>query len=546
MAAEIPWPPKVVSPLIHQMKFWQAWYAGDRASLEQQGAMKSDRGGILRNLFVRTWQFFWGQTTVNDGSEPEIKVHVPLAKDIAKAKRAMLFADPPTIEAEGEGDGDSDAQASNAVTDATNTRLQEYVEAGIMSIFAGGAEIASALGGIYFRVMIDFDAETTFLTRVNPYKAFPTFDFGSLQEVTFWREIPVITKPRDNVVYRHLERHFTDTGTSAGIGLVEHQLWEGEVDDLGHQIAIDALQFPQMASIIDAMMTGVLDEEGMPTGIITTGTPGLDVVYIKNSSTNALWMDDEIGQNLGLPDIQGSEDMLDRLDFTMSSLMEELDLAKARITVPEYMLTQQGPGKGTSFDKNKRIWRGMSVAPTDASAATMLQLFQPDIRVDQHIASMQELTEVILRSSGFSAATFGEDESGQAATATEINARDRRTRITRGDAIAEWVPGMECILFKMLSVDLLNGWAPNIDPMIINVQFPKETNMSPQEAALFVQVMRAAGAMSLEEAVTTAHPDWDPDAVENEVSRIQAEAVVIQPDTFTGSTDNGGATDGQQ
>jgi hypothetical protein len=539
---KIPWPPKVLHSQLQSMAYWQAWYAGDRNSLETAGAAKSDKGGILRNLFVRTWQYFWGQTVANDGSEPEIKVHVPLAKDIAKAKRAMLFAQPPSLLSTPIGeDSEPDDQGElppTPIADATVARLNQYEADGIMQVFAGGAEICGALGGIYLRMVIDYTNRKPSLTRVSPRKAYPLFADGRLVQVTFWTELP----SNDNTTWRWLEKHFTDDGTVTGIGCIEHTLWQGTNDDLGEQQAIDVSVFPQMADVVKAMNSSVavLGVDEVPTGVITTETPGLAVVYIPNATPNALWMDDPIGQHLGLPDIQGSEDLLDRLDFLMSSLLEEFDLSKARITVPDYMLNSNGPGKGASWDRNKRIWQAFNMAPTDATAGNALQLFQPDIRVDAHIAGMQELTEVIVRSAGFSASTFGEDEEGGAQTATEVVSRDRRSRITRGDAISIWIPLMEEILFKMLSTDVLYGWAEGpVDPSSLTVVFPKETSMTPQEAALYVQVMRAAQAMSIEEAVRSGHPDWEEPAILEEVEKIKAEQMVQSPDTFTGGGNEG-------
>lgn len=524
------WPPKELQPITARMSEWSAWYSGDRGALEAAGAAQgtTQRSG-LSGFAVRWFRRFWGAPVVDGSTEPKIKVHVPLAADIARAAADLVFAEPPTITAITPDEPENPtAEYTLALTtaDATAERIMSYVDDGLLSVFAGAAEVGSALGGVFLRATWDMETQRVFCTRVDADSAIPEFRWGRLHRATFWRLLP----SKGNTVWRHLEIH----EVAAGVGVIRHQLWEGDANDLGSpQPLADHPATEGLANLIDFEGDG-----------ISTRSPGLDVVYVPNITPNPLWRNNPAGANLGAPDIAGTEDLLDRLDHVYSALMREVDLAKARIVVPEYMLTDLGAGKGMGWDADREIWSplpGMTNKPDMGQTVVLPQLFQPAIRVADHIAIMQQLVEDILRSAGYSAATFGEDETG-AVTATEVNSKTNRSRLTRSRKIRNWEPAIREIVGKMLAIDVAlgnwardaggQGWAlPEVDPSLVRVEFPTP-QQAPAELAQTVALLNQAQAISTWMKVRMAHPDWSDAEVDEEVTRIQADQALTDPATF--------------
>lgn len=516
------WPPKELQPIHQRMNEWSAWYSGDRQALENAGAQQgtTERTGFS-GLVVRWFRRFWGAPVIDGSTEPKIKVHVPLASDIARASADLLFAEPPSIGAEIPED-----EALQSIAQATTDQISRYIDDGLISVFAGAAETNSALGGVYLRATWDMRDRRVFCTRVDADQAVPEFRWGRLERVTFWRALPA----KGSKVWRHLEIH----ETVQGVGVIRHQLWEGDDTSLG---SIHPLEdHPATADLAD-----LIDFEGDG---ISTRSPGLDVVYVPNITPNPLWRSNPTGSNLGAPDIAGCEDLLDRLDHVYSSLLREVDLAKARIVVPEYMLTDLGAGKGMGWDADREIWSnlpGLTTKPDQGQQHVMPELFQPSIRVDEHLRIMQQIVEDILRSAGYSAATFGEDETGSV-TATEVNSKTNRSRLTRSRKIRHWQPAIRELVVKMLAIDVAmgqwfrdaqqDGFAPaEVDPSLVVVEFPTP-QQAPAELAQTVSLLNQAMAISTLMKVRMAHPDWDDQQVQDEVDRIRQENSLPDPAAF--------------
>ncbi|MDK7200494.1 hypothetical protein, partial [Corynebacterium amycolatum] len=81
-----------------------------------------------------------------------------------------------------------------------------------------------------------------------------------------------------------------------------------------------------------------------------------------------------------------------------------------------------------------------------------LQPVQFSIRFAEHAATIDKLVANIIRSAGYSPATFGEQEVG-VMTATEVRAREKATLTTRDRKIRLEQPRLEDLLVKMLTID---------------------------------------------------------------------------------------------
>ena len=493
-----PWPPKSLAPIRSKMAEWDAWYVGTSEALTgvYQGQMGGSpkvrpsqwRGGLQGALA----RFLWGrpiQPGRRDG-----RLHIPLAADLAQASADLLYADPPQITSDDK---------------ATAERLDGYLDDTFVNVLAGGAEVGAALGGRYHRVTWDrtVKPDGAFLSTVHADAAVPEFRWGRLVAVTFWTRLAT---NNEQVYLRHLERHELD---GAGNGLVLHGLYEGKVDNLGR--AVPLTEHPAVAHLATQV--------GADTALLEGRTPGLAVAYIPNLTPNRAWRTDAAGKDLGRSDYDGVEPLMDALDETYSSWMRDVRLARARLIVPDSFLRTNGPGRGASFDLEDEVITPMKM-PLNEDGKAEITPQQFDIRVAEHRATAQDIVEQILRSAGYSAATFGEDEDGAAATATETMARKGRSLLTRGRKVRLERPALTHLARKMLLTDQDVFKVSGIDPdASIEVDFGDTVQDSPLQLAQTVEALKRAQAASIETRVRIAHPDWTDEQVTTEAGKIADE-----------------------
>lgn len=505
----LPWPPKPLLQIAPVMQQWSAWYDGTPEALRAAysrgllslgvdprlaAAREAQHRGI-RGMLQRFW---WGRPVHDLTQLQRDMIHVPIAADMAQASADLLFADQPTIKAE---------------SNTTQLRLDALADDGMYSTLAEAAEIGAALGGVYLRVAWDKNlrSDAPFLTALDADMAWPEFQWGHLRAVTFWQ----VLKAEGQTVYRHLERHELDNN---GVGVIIHGLYQGTPDNLGQPIPLAEL--PETKVFVDALNAD---------GVISTESPGLAVVYIPNQRPQRRWRTDPLGRSLGRSDFDGVEPEMDALDEVYSSWMRDIRLGKARLVVAKSMLEGLGAGNGALFDAEQEIYSPVNVlAQTGGAGGLPMEQVQFTIRVQEHMQTARELVGVILRTAGYSTQTFGEGDTGNIRTATEIESRERRSLLTRDRKIRRWRPGIADALEKLLAIDkaLFNGKADVERPDIKFSNGVQETQLTLAQTAL---ALAQAESASLEVRVGMLHPDWDDDDIQVEVALIKAERSTVVP-----------------
>lgn len=493
-----PWPPLPFTNVFQRLDSWSAWYSGNPDHLSavygQQGGPSFDsvsraryanhssqyRGGVIG--WLARW--FWGAPT--SAGEQRVKLHVPVAGDIAQASADLLYSEPPTI----------------SVTDEpTQAFIDDTIENGLYSTLLESAEPCSALGGVYLRVCWDQDvAPAPWISAVHADAAIPEWRWGRLSAATFWE---VLDDDGQKVV-RHLERHEP--------GYILHAVYEGTPDNLGKPIPLTA--YDSTAGL----------EPVVPTGL----TDRLTCVYIPNMRPNRLWRDNPNALQLGRSDYAGIEPLMDSLDETYTSWMRDLRLAKARLIVPSSMLETLGPGQGAVFNGDREIYEGVNAL----GAADKLEITQAQfaIRVDEHERTCQHLYAKIIGSAGYSGQTFG--LTGDVAiTATENKSRERKSFITRDRKTGYQRPQLAEIIETQLMI-AANIFGLPVTPQKPTIEFGDTVSEDPLNNAQVIELLDRAGAISVEMKVRMAHPDWDDKDVEDEVMRIREDTKLETPDTF--------------
>lgn len=500
------WPPKALTAITPTLAQWDAWYIGEPAGLEaayRRGGTSTAptrpsqlRGGVVGALA----RMFWGRPNPTP-EQPQHKLHVPIATDLCQASADLIYSEAPTITVDDQ---------------TTQDRLDVLVDDGLLQVLAEAAEIGSALGGSFLRVTWDttLAPDGPFLTKVDADAALPEFRWGRLVAVTFWHQVRV----DGSKVWRHLERHELD---AFGVGVIAHGLYEGTPDNLGHAV-------PLTDADATAGLADVVDERSQ----ISTESPGLAVAYVPNQRPQRQWRKDPLGQHLGRSDLDGVEPLMDSLDEVYSSWMRDIRLAKARLLVAANALEDNGPGNGVTFDADREVYAPLNAPPGSLANANLIaQAEQFKIRHEEHRATAADLLEQILRTAGYSPATFGLGGDGAAMTATEVTARYGRSLQTRGRKLRAIRPALSTILEKLLAVDDALFGTPGVKVSRPKVEFPDGVQESPLSLAQTAQALRTAEAASTRTLVEMLHPEWDDEQVSDEVAAIGDEsAMPILPD----------------
>lgn len=492
--ADLAWPP--IHPTVQTAYAdWDAWYSADpdrlearylnRASVAPVPRAAQYSGGVRGTLA----RWFWGAPPVE--GEKRAKLHIPLAGDIARTSSELLFSEPPTLLGE---------------TTATKGVLSDLIEkGGLHPTLLEAGELASALGGAYLRVVWDDEvSDRPWIDAVAADRAHPEFRYGHLTAVTFWTVLDPLDQD-DRRVYRHLERHER--------GRIYHGLYEGSPGQLGY--ARPLTEHPETAAFareVDAL------------GGLDTGAPNhLTAAYVPNVRPARAWRHVPGATRLGQSDYQGIEGILDQLDEAWSSWMRDLHNGKGRILVPQTLLDSAGPGKGGTWNEDRRVFTGLNMLPRVDKGDT-IEVVQFAIRVQEHSDTCRALAEQGVRQAGYSASSFGLDGDGTAVTATEIRARKARSLGTRGRKSLYWRPGTSDILGAWLGV--MAGFrfgVQGLDSEPPRVEFQDSISESPKELAETAELLRRAQAASTDTLVRMQHPDWEDAQVKAEVAAILGE-----------------------
>lgn len=509
-AGNTTWPPLPDQQVHDVIRRWNAWYEGDREKLEDvyggnsTGPVTHSRSGIAHTggLVGAATRLFWGQPVYQ--GQQSTKLHVPAAADIAQTSAELLFSEPPTL----------------TVDKAAQARVDELFGEKMWDRLLDAASLQAGLGGVFLRAGWDRNRAPgrPLMSVIGPDFAVPRFSWGDLTEVTFTWVLPGET----GTTVRYLEHH--------SIGAVEHGLFIGQGDKLGRRVPLT--EHPDTAAVAD-LVNG--------DSIVPTELPMLDVIYVPNRTATG-WREHAVGANLGQADIAIAEraGLLDALDEAYTSWMRDVRLGKARAVTSQNYLQSNGPGRGAWFDIDQELFVGMNI-PGRANDDKPIELIQAEIRWEAHQATCMAMFERVVDGAGYSAQTFG--LTGDVAiTATESNARERKTGRTRGGKARDWSRAIPDLCELLLAIDQkhLDGKTTPARP---TVEFPPTVRDSIETLARTVSMLD--GSASTAERVRLLHPTWDAKQVDAEVALIADERSMLTPiDPFAPTDDNGLTGDG--
>lgn len=510
-AVNSPWPPKPHDQVLDACRERHAWWGGDPYDLARYytGSAGNVTNAPNRSRVKRAWNAFWGraQPTLN----PPKRLHVPVAADIGRIAASTLLSEPVTFRpAEGELD------AVGALVDDVLNIDENY------SRMLVAAESASMLSGVYGRIVWDRELDDhTWIDYVDADRAIPEFRWGRLTGATFWTELDC---DDDSIVLRHVESYRK--------GAIEHSLYQGSRDNIGRPIPLT--EHDATAWLAEHLDGGT---------VISLGVDELGAEYFPNMRPNPQWRNEPALRHLGRSDLTVDViRLLDAMDECWSSWMRDLDLGKGRVFVSEELLRTAGTGRGMMFDSDHAIYSPIGSAVKDGEAISLIEAQQFEIRVDEHQRTFEGLLRQAISRVGYSPITFGlQDE--VAATATEVDAKERDTNSTRSAKIRLW-SGLSRLSTTQLRVEaaLFGSGAAPTEPL--EVEWPDTHQESPRAIAETAQILQNAKAASTKTLVRMVNPDWDDEQVDAEVALI--EEASAPPVSIMGPSESSFGDQGQQ
>lgn len=481
-------------------------------------AQITKRRGVLLD-FARRWN--WGRQP--QFGEKRTDLPVPIGANVADLSASQLMAEPPMfrlLDAEGKFRA---AQRQ----DARQVRLDTIANSDDARMtLIEAAQTNAAIGGVVLKAQWDTtdpDREAVWFDSVGADCALPEFNAaGRLIAVTLWQEYPA----PGSKVYRHFERHY--------VGGIEHALYLGTAQSVGRLVPLDLVE---TTSTIATMQGVQLDG---PVATIPTGLNRLTAGFWRNRPTRS-WRRSGSLAFLGRSDFELIEPEIDAYSEAWGSLMRDIRLGKARAFVPQGALERINgtAGSGAVFDPDREFYQEVGGLNPDAGSNDAVKVEQPELRWEAHLRTLAALKLEILDGAGWSLSSYGNPSGGEnaggSATATEVvdrTTKSERTRDEKALLFKQTANGFVRMLMELDALVYPGGGAGDVSEEL-SIDFPDVSQVDPAKQAQTFLNLNTAHAISIEQQVRERRPNWDDDAVDEEVARIWADVERL----------NGGATD---
>lgn len=405
----------------------------------------------------------------------------PLPRLISKSKGNLLFGEAPDFVPADEADQE---------------RLEELEEAnGMEGELMRGALIASSEGDAWGRVvMAPALLDYPIIEFVSRRRVIPHFSGRFLQGATFISEWATSATER----FRLFETY--------GPGYVTNRLFHGSRNTLGTEVGLDTFD----------------ETRGTPPAV-ETGIPRPLVVFIPNSI--------DADPCRGFSDYKGMEARFLAINEAGTVGQQNLRLAgrKRALVDGDYI----NPGGG--FDDRDDVLIRKAKDATMGDQAKPLAILEYSFEAQATVAWIDHMLDTTLLLGGTSPQAVGRGVEGGAISGTALRLKMAHSLVEASGAGRYWKRSVGELLRFCAILDARptsqggygRPWkqADGQHTMVLQDGLPRDD----LEAAQILTALVNAEAMSLEERVRFAHPDWSDQQVTDEVDRINKEKAASSP-----------------
>ncbi len=390
---------------------------------------------------------------------------IPWTRELARFSAALLYSEPPDVVLEAYQDSIDDLLQAN----------------GGEAFWQECAETIAVEGRGALRIIFDdeTDPDNPLITYVNEDKVIWDVRHGRFVK----GGIVVIEAESDTGLdtYRMLEAHEP--------GFIRREVYVGKGHYLGRKVDVGSDSLPvELQGFEETEATGL----SVPTLVRWDNVPG------------------------GRSDLYAIEVLLDRRDEAESLMLE-----KARKSRPWIFAARKLAKENGTVDISNLIFMQESEASKylddSKGAGRFVEHIQPDLQSAEHIAYLDHLDEQIITKAGYSPTSWGRGDTGSGLSGTALKLMQNRTLLTRS---AKERMAREAMITAIAVALARKEGGSGISEYKPTIAFGDGLPRDEMELANIIATLKGAEAISKEEAVRTFHPEWEQNAIDEEVGRL--------------------------
>lgn len=364
--------------------------------------------------------------------------------------------------------------------------------------FQNYLEYMFSMGGIVSKVYAD--SKGVRIGFVNADCFIPTADDGK----TITEGIFINESRKNNKKYTLLEWHRWEKDKY----VIRNELYESDGSDLGVKISLDRM-YPDLKEEVEI--------ENLKRSLF---------VYIKPNLANNV----DLTSKLGVSIYSAALDTIQLLDVAFDSFEREFRLGKKRIIVPSSAVrTIVDPQSGQMhryFDSSDEVYEAMNFDDT----MNKIHDISVELRVEEHIAAINALLNILAMQTGFSIGSFTFDSQGLK-TATEVVSQNSKTYRTRNGHITIIEEALKDLIAVILDVSKLYDFYSAPDEYEVAISFDDSIAEDRNTNADYWIKLKLNGLTSAKMAIMKVLKVTE-DEAKKILEEIQEENKVVMPESI--------------
>lgn len=306
--------------------------------------------------------------------------------------------------------------------------------------------------------------------------------------------------------------------------LLEFHVWENDIYTIKNELYKSETKAELGIKVSLSEMYGELKEVISIPGLIRP----LFVYFKPNSANNV-----DLYSLLGVSIFSNSLDTLKTIDTIYDSYQREFRLGKKKIIVPETAVKAGVDLDGNlrrHFDADNEVYEAFNIGGDDENTKGSIVDISPDLRVEEHIAGINNNLNILASQTGFSAGAFSFDSAGLK-TATEVVSENSKTYRTRNGHITMIEEGLKDLIQIIGDVAVLYELFQAPDEYEVSISFDDSIAEDRSSNAAYWIMLTNSGIISKEYAAQKILKITEEEAIEM-TAKAKADNEITQVNPF--------------